>query len=89
MEPTRIATKSSTIDLIFTDSLYIKESGSLIDAISDHQFVYLIRKKLRNTNQSSTTRGRSYQHFDLNEFKDFIDNKLLEKDISNLDTESM
>ena len=53
VDPTRIAKKASTIDLVFTDSTVIKDSGSLIDAISDHQFVYIMRKKNRNLSHST------------------------------------
>ena len=89
LDPTRIAKKASTIDLIFTDSSFVHCSGCLTDAISDHQFIYIIRKKVRNTNHSTLTKGRSYRNFNLKEFENFIEDELLNYDMNNVDPETM
>ena len=89
LDPTRIAKKASTIDLIFTDSSFVHCSGCLTDAISDHQFVYIIRKKVRNTNHSTLTKGRSYRNFNLKDFENFIEDELLNYDMNNVDPETM
>ena len=38
---------------------------------------------------SSITQGKSHRNFDLDEFKGFVDDKLLSEDFSNLDLETM
>ena len=46
-ETTRYGNKNSCIDLIFTNSHYISDSGTLNLNYSDHQAVYISRKKLK------------------------------------------
>ena len=47
MKNTRITASSSTrIDLIFTNVSYILQSGTIATGMSDHEAVYLIKKKI-------------------------------------------
>ena len=62
---TRVTEKSkSIIDLILTNSKFIKSSGSLDHHISDHQPIYIIHKKGRDNRPTVEFQGRSYRNFD-------------------------
>ena len=61
---TRITKKSnSLLDLIFTTTEHVSECGTMDCAISDHQLVYMTRKKPREKNETIITQGRSYINF--------------------------
>ena len=59
----------SLIDLALTNSKFIKKAGTLEHFISDHQPIYIIHKKSRDTRQSVKFEGRSYRNYDANIFK--------------------
>ena len=62
---TRVTEKTkSIIDLILTNSKFIRSSGSLEHHISDHQPIYIIHKKSRDTRPTAEFKGRSYRNFD-------------------------
>ena len=47
-ETTRNTDKSKTLmDLIFTNSKYVSESGTINTIISDHQPIFVVKKKTR------------------------------------------
>ena len=47
----RITSKSATrIDLIFTNVKHLLECGTIVNTISDHEAVYLIKKKIKEAN---------------------------------------
>ena len=65
-ETTRNTDKSKTlIDLILTNADNIKESGTLNTYISDHQPIYVIKKKGRTKYNPVSFEGRSYKEMDL------------------------
>ena len=76
--PTRITKTSSTsLDLIFTTANYISTSGTLNTFISDHQPVFLIKKKGRANKDREITQsfwGRSRTRYDPNTFKNTLRN---------------
>ena len=70
---TRITKKSKTlIDLIFTNIEHVSESGTMNNAISDHQPIYLIKKKPREKHESLVTRGRSYADYNKIDYQQSI-----------------
>ena len=65
-ETTRNTDKSKTlIDLILTNAKHIDASGTLDSFISDHQPIFVIKKKQRNSNASVEFEGRPYKKLDL------------------------
>ena len=63
-ETTRITkTTETTLDLIMTNSKYITQAGTLNDYLSDHQPVYAIKKKNKDSRTKETFTGRSYRHY--------------------------
>ena len=60
---------NSLLDLILTNSIYVKEAGTLDHFISDHQPVFIVKKKSRDTRPTVEFEGRSYRHFDKNILK--------------------
>ena len=72
-ECTRITNKSNTlIDLIFTNIEHVSKSGTLSHAISDHQPVYMTRKKPREKHDSLVTTGRSFIGYDKDVYQKLI-----------------
>ena len=64
-ESTRVTDTSSTcIDLLYTDTLNIIDSGVINYNISDHLPIYLVRKKSRNKVKKNNVEGRSYLRYD-------------------------
>ena len=69
-EPTRVTLKStSTIDLIWTNTLYVAEHGVLDTILSDHMPVFMIRKKVRELKEFKYIMGRSYKNYDIESFQ--------------------
>ena len=70
---TRITNKSkSLLDLIFTNIEHVSEFGTLNFAISDHQLVYMIKKKPREKHETLTTHGHSYITFNKIQYQQTI-----------------
>ena len=68
---TRNTDKSKTlIDLILTNAKYISSSGTLEHYISDHQPVYVVKKKGRDRRPKVEFEGRSYKDFDQSVFRE-------------------
>ena len=64
-ETTRNTDKTKTLlDLILTNADNIADSGTLDMFISDHQPVYVIKKKSRNISDSREFEGRQYKNLD-------------------------
>ena len=62
--------------MAFTNSPYIKKAGVLDTFISDHQPIFLIKKKPRNSRPGSVNfRGRSYRNYDKQKFIDNLASK--------------
>ena len=66
----------SLIDLILTNSTFVEQAGTLDHYISDHQPIYLVHKKSRDTRETAKFSGRSYRNFD----EKIFSNKLRELD---------
>ena len=67
-DTTRNTDKTKTlIDLILTNADHITESGTLSTYVSDHQPIYVIKKKERTKHNSVTFEGRSYRQLNLDE----------------------
>ena len=67
---TRNTDKSkSLIDLALTNSKYVSASGTLEHYISDHQPIFIIHKKGRDTRETVHFEGRSYRTFDKDTFR--------------------
>ena len=61
---TRNSDKSkSLIDLALTNSKFVSCSGTLDHYLSDHQPIYVVHKKSRDTRQSVSFKGRSYRNY--------------------------
>ena len=72
--PTRFSNnKNSCIDHIYSNSYSIIDSGVLDVNISDHEFVYMVRKKLKSVHTKSEFTGRSYVNYIPDEFKRLLD----------------
>ena len=60
---TRFSNTNSCIGLIFTNSNYISNSGTLDVNLSVHELIFLTRKKIKTKNTPTTFNGRSYINF--------------------------
>ena len=60
---------NSLLDIALSNSKFINSSGTLDHFISDHQPIYLLHKKSRDTRPKMQFQGRSYRHFDMGSFK--------------------
>jgi len=77
--PTRITEHSSTlIDLIFTNSTSISQSGSIFFGLSDHNLIFCIRKCIKPKLNPKTILFRNFKNFN----KDKFTNDLLHMDWS-------
>ena len=78
--PTRYSSdKDSILDLIFTNSDFISNSGVCDINLSDHQMVLATRKKIKITKTKCRFTGRSYRNYNKEEFQ----RKIQEADWSN------
>ena len=74
---TRIAARSSTlIDIILTDCRHVFGSGVLDMCISDHQAVYMVKKKTRLEYTRIENMCRSYKHYVKTEMQDSVEANL-------------
>ena len=67
-------TKNSTIDLIFTNSKYIANSGVLNLNLSDHEMVFISKKRRKDPKIQTSFRGRSYRYYNKNDFQQSLVN---------------
>ena len=68
--------KESCIDQIVTNSNVLLAHGVADINLSDHQLVYVQRKKCKKPTKKAAFQGRSYRNYDANVFK----NELIEQD---------
>ena len=61
---TRYSKKDSCIDLIFTNSKSVMRAGIMDVNISDHQMIYITKKKQKDCRKKVVFKGRSYKRFD-------------------------
>ena len=62
----------SLLDLAITNSKFVAHAGTLELFISDHQPIYIVHKKGRDTRESVKFEGRSYRNFKAGEFRDML-----------------
>ena len=75
-KPTRSThNNTSCLDLIFTDSPDIAAHGIVNLNISDHDLVYITKKKTSKPKSKISFMGRSYKDFDENVFCELLLNK--------------
>ena len=66
-------TSSTILDMVFTNMKYIKEAGTLDSFLSDHQPIFLLKKKVKTTGrQEQQFEGRSYRHYNKQQFIDNV-----------------
>ena len=66
--------KNSCIDQILSNSNFIESGGVENLNISDHQMVFIIRKKVKKVKDKITFKGRSYRNYDHNLFQNQLRN---------------
>ena len=79
-EATRVSFKNgqktaTTIDLIFSNSDYVKEARVMDLNLSDHQAVMVTRKKVTRKEKKVGFKGRSYRNYDKEGFQERLINK--------------
>ena len=67
--------RSSLIDHIYTNSDKIQEAGNITLNISDHDMIYVIRKKNKALNVKLSFKGRSYRQYDREQFQENLANR--------------
>ena len=72
---TRFSNLNSCIDLIFTDSLYLFEHGTLDVNLSDHEMIFVTRKHVSKPKMASKFTGRSYINFNEDLFLETLGEK--------------
>ena len=74
-ETIRHTDKSSTLlDLILTNDKHVTMQGTLNLMISDHQPIFVVKKKLKERHKDATFRGRPYSKLNLEDFKNRLAN---------------
>ena len=82
--PTRYSRdKNSMLDVIFTNSDVISNTGVCDVHLSDHQMILTTRKKAKIIKRKCTFTGRSYRNYD----KDIFQTKLIDADWTLFDNE--
>ena len=59
----------SLLDLVLTNTKYVSKAGTLDYYISDHQPIFVVKKKGRDNRSKVEFEGRSYRNFDRASFK--------------------
>ena len=69
-DTTRHTSEGSTlIDLIITNDRHVSKKGTLEMMVSDHQPIFVVKKKARESKENTTFTGRPYSKFDIKQFK--------------------
>ena len=71
---TRFSRTNSTIDLLFTNSEHISNFGTLDLNLSDHEAIFMTRKKKKEHFNIKSTTGRSYLNYNKELFQTQIIN---------------
>ena len=67
---------SSLLDVAFTHMKFVTAAGALDSFLSDHQPIFIIKKKTRNGGKSDQQfEGRSYKHYDKQKFTNRLTTK--------------
>ena len=80
-DPTHYGNRPTILDYILTNSDCIREQGVKHLNLSDHELIYVVRKKIKIQYKSINTYGRSYKNYD----KDHFQQLLRDHDWSGLD----
>ena len=65
---------NSLVDLVLTNSKYVSSAGLLDHYFSDHQAIFVVKKKKRDKRPKAEFKGRSYKNFDRKVFRDRLIN---------------
>ena len=71
-EPTHYSSKPTTIDYILTNSDCVQEYGVKHVSLSDHELIYVVRKKLKIPHKVINTFGRSYKNYNKQDFQQLL-----------------
>ena len=71
-ETTRFGTKNTCIDLIFTNCDYINNTGTLDWNYSDHQAIFVTKKKPKTKKNKMKFYGRSYKNYNTEDFQECL-----------------
>ena len=74
-EPTRYGRNNTCIDLIFTNSDHISNSGTLNLNYSDHQATFITKKKKSIKTEKESFIGRSYKNYIPEDFQNTLKNE--------------
>ena len=66
---------NSLLDLIITNSKYVCISGTLDHFVSDHQPIFIVKKKKREDRPTTEFKGRSYKNYDREAFKEGLESQ--------------
>ena len=69
---TRYSYNNKCIDLIYSNSDFVSNSGTLDWNYSDHQAIFISRKKPFVKHTKTSFVGRSYKHYNKEEFQDML-----------------
>ena len=72
-EPTRYGKINTCIDLIFSNCDYVNNSGTLNLNYSDHQAVFITKKKEKTKNEKVSFTGRSYKKYSSKLFQELLE----------------
>ena len=87
---TRLNYRGGTcIDLLFTNCLYVRDSGVLNDMISDHLPIYACRKQNRTPLKFETVTGRTYKNYNPQLLKTILEQKDWDTLLHNCNTDIM
>ena len=59
----------SLLDVVLTNSNYVSAAGTLDHFISDHQPIFVVKKKQRDSRPTVQFEGRSYRNYDKDKFE--------------------
>ena len=71
-KPTRYGNKPTTLDYILTNSDCLRDYRVKHLNISDHELVYVVRKKVKTKSNVINTFGRSYKNYDKEAFQQLM-----------------
>ena len=81
---TRFSTINTCIDLVFSNCDYISKAGTLNLNYSDHQAIFITKKKQITRSNKMKFYGRSYKNYNAEDFKEMVQ-KLDWEDLFNFD----
>ena len=74
-DPTRYSVNPTCLDLVFTNSNNMQNSGVISTGLSDHETVYVTWKSDANHSRKVHFEGRNYRYYDKERFQIILTNK--------------